>query len=50
MKVCGPNDPPLWPVQPGHAARCWLHHERAADRRPERLFHGALMREGTTAA
>jgi oligopeptide transport system ATP-binding protein len=48
MKVCGPNDPPLWTVQPGHAARCWLHHENAAHRRPERLFHGALM-PGTAA-
>ena len=25
------------------AARCWLHHEGAAGRRPERLFRGALM-------
>jgi oligopeptide transport system ATP-binding protein len=49
MRVCGPHDPPLWPVQPGHAARCWLHHERAADRRPEPLFHGALMKEGSAA-
>jgi oligopeptide/dipeptide ABC transporter ATP-binding protein len=49
MKVCGPSDPPLWPVQPGHAARCWLHHVHAADRRPEKLFHGALMPEGTAA-
>jgi oligopeptide transport system ATP-binding protein len=48
MKVCGPNDPPLWTVQPGHAARCWLHHESASQRRPERLFLGALMR-GTAA-
>jgi oligopeptide transport system ATP-binding protein len=48
MKLCGPNDPPLWAVQPGHAARCWLHHEGASHRRPERLFHGALMR-GTAA-
>jgi oligopeptide/dipeptide ABC transporter ATP-binding protein len=49
MKVCGPNDPPLWMVQPGHAARCWLHHESAAQRRPERLFRGASMRDGTAA-
>jgi hypothetical protein len=48
MKACGPNDPPLWAVQPGHAARCWLHHEGASQRRPERLFHGAIMR-GTAA-
>src|SRR5512145_2167334 len=34
MQVCGPDLPPLWPVQPGHAARCWLHHEHAAARRP----------------
>jgi oligopeptide/dipeptide ABC transporter ATP-binding protein len=49
MKVCGPNVPPLWTVQPGHAARCWLHHENATGRAPERLFRGALMREGTAA-
>jgi oligopeptide transport system ATP-binding protein len=49
MKVCGPNDPPLWAVQPGHAARCWLHHAHAAHRRPERLFHGAVMHDGTAA-
>jgi oligopeptide/dipeptide ABC transporter ATP-binding protein len=49
MKVCGPSDPPLWTVEPGHAARCWLHHESAAHRRPERLFHGATMRDGTAA-
>jgi oligopeptide transport system ATP-binding protein len=46
MKVCGPNDPPPWPVAPGHVARCWLHHESAAGRRPDRLFRGATMREG----
>jgi oligopeptide transport system ATP-binding protein len=49
MAVCGPNDPPPWPVQPGHAARCWLHHEHAAARRPERLFRGATMPGGTAA-
>ena len=49
MKACGPELPPLWVVQPGHAARCWLHHEAAAGRRPPRLFHGALMPAGTAA-
>jgi oligopeptide transport system ATP-binding protein len=49
MKVCAPNDPPLWAVQPGHAARCWLHHANAGARRPERLFRGAVMPEGTAA-
>ena len=49
MKACGPALPPLWPVQPGHAARCWLHHEDAAARRPGRLFLGALMRGGDAA-
>ncbi len=49
MKVCGPDLPPLWPVQAGHAARCWLHHEAAAARRPARLFQGAEMRGGTPA-
>ena len=43
MEVCGPNEPPLWAVAPGHGARCWLHHVYAVGRRPERLFHGALM-------
>jgi oligopeptide/dipeptide ABC transporter ATP-binding protein len=43
MKVCGPDLPPLWAVQPGHAARCWLHHQGAAARRPAQLFHGAEM-------
>jgi oligopeptide transport system ATP-binding protein len=43
MKVCGPNFPPLWEVAPSHGARCWLHHPYASQRRPERLFRGALM-------
>src|SRR6266568_684119 len=43
MKACGPELPPLWPVQPGHAARCWLHHEAATPRRPPALFRGTLM-------
>jgi oligopeptide/dipeptide ABC transporter ATP-binding protein len=43
MKACGPELPPLWPVEPGHGARCWLHHEAAAARRPAALFRGALM-------
>jgi oligopeptide transport system ATP-binding protein len=47
MRGCAPHAPPLWEVAPGHAARCWLHHERAAARRPERLFHGALMAGGS---
>ncbi len=47
MKVCGPDLPPLWAVQPGHAARCWLHHEAAAALRPPRLFRGALMPAGS---
>jgi oligopeptide/dipeptide ABC transporter ATP-binding protein len=41
MKVCGPELPRLLPVEPGHLARCWLHHEGAAARRPARLFHVA---------
>jgi oligopeptide transport system ATP-binding protein len=49
MKVCGPADPPLWTVAPGHAARCWLHHESAQARRPARLYQGALMPKGTAA-
>jgi oligopeptide/dipeptide ABC transporter ATP-binding protein len=43
MRVCEPNDPPLWPVATGHASRCWLHHEHAASRRPAKLHQGALM-------
>jgi oligopeptide/dipeptide ABC transporter ATP-binding protein len=46
MKACGPDLPPLWAVQPGHGARCWLHHEAAAARRPDALFRGALMPGG----
>jgi oligopeptide/dipeptide ABC transporter ATP-binding protein len=49
MAACAPHDPPLWEVAPGHAARCWLHHEGAAGRRPEMLFHGAAMPGGTAA-
>jgi oligopeptide/dipeptide ABC transporter ATP-binding protein len=49
MKACGPELPPLWTVQPGHAARCWLHHEAAAARRPPRLFRGAEMPAGSAA-
>jgi len=46
MEVCGPNEPPLWAVAPGHGARCWLHHVYAVGRRPKRLFRGALMPDG----
>jgi len=46
MRICGPHEPPLWAVAPGHRARCWLHHEHAASRRPKRLHHGALMPAG----
>jgi oligopeptide transport system ATP-binding protein len=49
MKVCGPNDPPLWTVAPGHAARCWLHHVNASERAPQRLFRESLMPGGTAA-
>jgi oligopeptide/dipeptide ABC transporter ATP-binding protein len=49
MRACGPELPPLRPVEPGHAARCWLHHEGAAARRPERLFHGAPPPGGSAA-
>jgi oligopeptide/dipeptide ABC transporter ATP-binding protein len=49
MAGCAPYDPPLWEVAPGHAARCWLHHEGAVGRAPERLFRGALMRGGNAA-
>jgi oligopeptide transport system ATP-binding protein len=43
MKVCGPSDPPPWPVEPGHEARCWLHHAQARARRPVELFRGKEM-------
>jgi hypothetical protein len=49
MKACGPALPPLWEVQPGHAARCWLHHEDAAAQRPVKLFRGETMPRGTAA-
>jgi oligopeptide/dipeptide ABC transporter ATP-binding protein len=45
MRVCGPTPPPLWPVEAGHASRCWLHHVAAAGRAPRRLFRGRLMGE-----
>jgi oligopeptide/dipeptide ABC transporter ATP-binding protein len=43
MRICGPSNPPLWPVESGHGSRCWLHHAGASDRRPPALFRGALM-------
>jgi oligopeptide/dipeptide ABC transporter ATP-binding protein len=43
MKVCGPRDPPPWPVEPGHETRCWLHHPLARARRPAALFQGAEL-------
>jgi oligopeptide/dipeptide ABC transporter ATP-binding protein len=43
MQVCGPNDPPPWPVEAGHETRCWLHHPHARERRPVQLFCGAEM-------
>ena len=43
MQVCGPHDPPAWPVEPGHESRCWLHHAHARERRPAQLFRGAEM-------
>jgi oligopeptide transport system ATP-binding protein len=43
MRVCEPEDPPLWPVEAGHASRCWLHHAHAGSRRPEKLHRGAIM-------
>jgi len=43
MRVCESHDPPLWPISASQASRCWLHHEQAVQRRPERLGHGALM-------
>jgi oligopeptide/dipeptide ABC transporter ATP-binding protein len=46
MKVCGPNDPPLWPVEGAHASRCWLHHAHARARRPQRLHVRAEMGAG----
>jgi oligopeptide/dipeptide ABC transporter ATP-binding protein len=43
MRVCEAHDPPLWPLEPEHGSRCWLHHEYASKRRPERLHQGARM-------
>jgi oligopeptide transport system ATP-binding protein len=43
MRACGPADPPPWAVEPGHEARCWLHHAGARARRPPELFRGAEM-------
>jgi oligopeptide/dipeptide ABC transporter ATP-binding protein len=50
MKVCGPENPPLWPVERGHASRCWLHHEHASARRPAEIFHRELMPAGAPTA
>jgi oligopeptide/dipeptide ABC transporter ATP-binding protein len=43
MQLCGPDDPPPWPVEAGHESRCWLHHALARSRRPAGLFGGAEM-------
>jgi len=43
MRVCEPLNPPLWVLETQHASRCWLHHEHARERRPERLRRGAVM-------
>ncbi|HEX6997157.1 MAG TPA: ABC transporter ATP-binding protein [Gammaproteobacteria bacterium] len=29
MRLCGPNPPPRFDVEPAHHARCWLHHPDA---------------------
>jgi oligopeptide/dipeptide ABC transporter ATP-binding protein len=42
MKVCGPEDPPLWALEPRHRSRCWLHHANAAGR-PVPGFHRAAV-------
>jgi oligopeptide/dipeptide ABC transporter ATP-binding protein len=44
MRACELHEPPLWPLEPEHASRCWLHHEYARERCPERLHQGARMR------
>jgi oligopeptide/dipeptide ABC transporter ATP-binding protein len=44
MRACGPSDPPLWAVEPGHASRCWLHHAEAGARAPAALHRQRLMR------
>jgi oligopeptide transport system ATP-binding protein len=38
MKVCERLNPGLEGIEPGHASRCWLHHERAAAR--PGMFYG----------
>ncbi len=43
MRLCEGRDPPLWSLEAGHAARCWLHHARAGARRPPELHRGAQM-------
>jgi oligopeptide/dipeptide ABC transporter ATP-binding protein len=43
MRICESRDPPLWMLETGHASRCWLHHARAAVRRPPELHRGAQM-------
>jgi oligopeptide transport system ATP-binding protein len=43
MQVCRAEEPPLWPVDPAHGSRCWLHHAQARARRPAELHTGAEM-------
>ncbi|HEY8521092.1 MAG TPA: ABC transporter ATP-binding protein [Gammaproteobacteria bacterium] len=40
MRLCGPNPPPRFEVEPGHHARCWLHHADAPPAAPD-LHRGA---------
>jgi len=35
MRVCGPNHPPQFEVEPGHGSLCWLHHQAAPVHAPE---------------
>jgi oligopeptide/dipeptide ABC transporter ATP-binding protein len=35
MRVCGPNHPPQFEVEPGHGSLCWLHHQAAPAHAPE---------------
>src|SRR5262245_3531581 len=42
MRLCEQDHPPLFEVNPAHAARCWLHHDDAPHR-VERLYLGPAV-------
>ena len=43
MKACETKMPALWELEPGHASRCWLHHETASRHAPAELYRGKTI-------